>query len=414
MTPRDWPYRLFEAVGIELEYMIVDAASFDVRGLAAEVLSAAGGGFDEDAELGPIAWCNELALHVLEMKTNGPVAALTGVVDEFQAGVRRANEILAGHGAVLLSGAMHPWMDPARDLKLWPGGYNEVYATFDRIFNCKGHGWANLQSMHINLPFSDDAEFGRLHAAIRMVLPVLPGLAAGSPYADGRFTGFHDYRLEVYRHNADRVPSVVGRVVPEPVFTPGDYETRILGTIYRDLEPLDPEGVIRYEWANARGAIARFDRGAIEIRVIDVQECPLADLAVAALVVGTVRALAEERLSPLGVQRGFSVETLGAVFDACVRESDGTLIQDVEYLSALGMPASPVTAGTVWRHLAEAVRPAAGWGEFASPLDVILNQGTLARRMLSRAGEDPTPEGLRDLAREMAGCLARSRMLEAR
>jgi hypothetical protein len=32
--------------------------------------------------------------------------------------------------------------------------------------------------------------------------------------------------------------------------------------------------VLRHEWVNARGAIARFDRSAIEIRVLDVAECP--------------------------------------------------------------------------------------------------------------------------------------------
>ena len=61
--------------------------------------------------------------------------------------------------------------------------------AFDRIFSCQGHGWANLQSMHINLPFADDAEFGRLHAAIRFLLPLLPGLTASSPVMDGAVTG---------------------------------------------------------------------------------------------------------------------------------------------------------------------------------------------------------------------------------
>ena len=37
---------------------------------------------------------------------------------------------------------------------------------------------------------------------------------------------------------------------------------------------------------NSRGAIARFDRNAIEIRVIDVQECPKADLAIAIFIQG--------------------------------------------------------------------------------------------------------------------------------
>ena len=70
-------------------------------------------------------------------------------------------------------------------MRLWPHENREVYDAFDRIFSCKGHGWANLQSMHINLPFADDAEFGRLHAAIRFLMPLMPGLTASSPVMDG-------------------------------------------------------------------------------------------------------------------------------------------------------------------------------------------------------------------------------------
>ena len=54
---------------------------------------------------------------------------------------------------------MHPWMDP-RAASLWPHEYGEVYAAYDRIFDCRRHGWANLQSVHLNLPFADEREFG--------------------------------------------------------------------------------------------------------------------------------------------------------------------------------------------------------------------------------------------------------------
>src|SRR5690606_18371458 len=101
--------------------------------------------------------------------------------------------------------------------------------TFDRIFNCGGHGWANLQSVHLNLPFANDAEFGRLHTAIRLLLPLMPALAASSPLVERRMTGVLDNRLEFYRSNAKRVPSVTGLVVPEPALTRQEYEQDILG-----------------------------------------------------------------------------------------------------------------------------------------------------------------------------------------
>ena len=67
-----------------------------------------------------------------------------------------------------------------------------MYEAYDRIFDCRGHGWANLQAVHLNLPFSGDEEFGRLHAAIRLVLPIMPadrimasGLATSLPARAG-------------------------------------------------------------------------------------------------------------------------------------------------------------------------------------------------------------------------------------
>jgi gamma-glutamyl:cysteine ligase YbdK (ATP-grasp superfamily) len=251
------PLRLFDGVGVELEYMIVDSATLDVRPVADELLRTFHGTYDTEVERGAIGWSNELALHVIELKTAEPVPSLTGLARQFQAEVADALDRLAPMRARLLPTAMHPWMDPHRELRLWPHGYDDVYQAFNRIFDCRGHGWANLQSVHVNLPFGDDEEFARLHAAIRMVLPIVPALAASSPMVDGRLTGLLDTRLDVYRHNADRVPSVAGQVIPEPATSRQDYEARILGPIYDDLAPLDPDGVLRHEWVNGRGCIAR-------------------------------------------------------------------------------------------------------------------------------------------------------------
>src|SRR6185436_8561391 len=106
--------------------------------------------------------------------------ALEGLAAKFDTGVRDINRILGDMGGVLLPSAMHPWMDPIAEMKLWPHEYSAVYEAYNRIFDCRGHGWANLQSMHINLPFSGDEELGRLHAAVRLLLPLLPALAASS------------------------------------------------------------------------------------------------------------------------------------------------------------------------------------------------------------------------------------------
>ena len=407
--PEAEPLGLWQGFGVELEYAIVDAATLDVRPIADRLLASVS---DEEGasevERGPIAWSNELALHVIELKTNGPAESLSGLAQRFQGEVDEAGEHLARLGARLLPGGMHPWMDPATELRLWPHEYNEVYRTFDRIFGCAGHGWANLQSTHVNLPFRGDDEFFRLHEAIRLVLPLVPALAAASPFLDGGRGAALDNRLAAYRDNARRVPSVTGRVVPERVHTRLEYRHRILETIYKDLAPLDAEGILHHEWVNARGAIARFGRGSIEIRLIDAQESPAADLAVVAAVVGAVRYLAEGVLGDAEAGAQVGTGELAELLDATIRDGERAVVTSLPYRALLGMEgARPPSAGEVWRHLVEVgVGTWEGAAEWRHALEVILGEGPLARRLLTAAGEAPDRAGLERVYRRLADAIS--------
>lgn len=405
-------YHLFERFGVELEYMIVRADALDVLPVADRVLEAVAGEIVSDVELGELAWSNELVLHVIELKTNGPAPSLDGLAGLFQRDVRRINELLGPLGGRLMPTAMHPWMDPHTQTRLWPHDYSPVYAAFDRIFDCKGHGWSNLQAIHLNLPFADDDEFGRLHAALRLVLPILPALAASSPLVDGRISGLADTRLEMYRHNARRVPSVAGAVIPEPVFSRRDYEEQILERIYRDLAPHDPDGTLRYEWANARGTIARFDRNTFEIRVLDMQECPAADVAIIAFIVDALRALVAEQWASYADLCTWPVAALCDIFLSTLRDGDRAVIANEAYLATFGLGDVPrCTAGELWTHLFETLVPATRRDSpESSPLRVILNEGCLARRILHALQGDESPARLAAVYRELCDCLAEGRM----
>jgi gamma-glutamyl:cysteine ligase YbdK (ATP-grasp superfamily) len=406
---------LFDAFGIELEYMLVDRETLDVRPICDEVLRAAAragpnefpGDFAEDD--GAITWSNELALHVVELKNSEPAPRLEALPALFQSSVERLDRVAASLGARLLPTAMHPWMDPARELALWPHEYGPVYRALDRAFDCRAHGWANVQSAQINLPFANDAEFARLSAAIRFLLPILPALAASSPIVAGRAADSHDARLEACRAGTARIPSMSGRAIPERAFTEADYRRDVLEPTWRALAPFDPEGLLRAEFANARGAIARFDRGAIEIRALDVQECPAADLAVAAAVVSAVRALVEERWCSFDEQARWDVEPLAELYFECAKHGDGAIVREREYLAAFGFPRAKCSAAELWQHLigemwiasAPTVEP---WLEC---LGVILREGNLSRRILRAAGRDPTRHRLRELYLELSNCLVR-------
>lgn len=417
-----YPYGLFERIGVELEYMIVDDRTLDVKPIADQLLAAQNGGRFEDAEFlagagaASITWSNELTLHLIELKTTEPSETLAELPANFAASARRINALLKPMGARLLPGAMHPWMDPRREKKLWPHDSGEYYEAFDRIFDCSGHGWANLQSMHLNLPFADDddprGEFGRLHAAIRLLLPIMPALSASSPIMDGVATGTLDNRLAVYKTNARKLPIVSGRVIPEPCFTRRDYEERILQPIYDALRPHDPDGILQEEWANSRGCIARFTRGSIEIRVLDVQECPSADIAIAGAIVAVLKALVREqwgRESRIDAQQAWAVEPLAEILDRVIVHADEAVIDNREYLELFGLRGrSFATAGELWRWLIDTV---VAHDVLVSPSMLrtarwIAQGQSLARRMMRAHSPAKGRSGLHAMAGKLAACLA--------
>ena len=402
------PLSLFSAFGIELEYMLVDAQSLDVRPIADRVLQLEAGSIVSDVEFDDISWSNELVLHVLELKTSSPAPSLASIAQQMQSHVGRVNELAGPLGARLMPTAMHPWMDPLREMQLWPHDYSPVYECFNRIFDCRGHGWANLQSMHINLPFAGDEEFGQLHAAVRLVLPLLPALAASSPLKEGRFTGQLDSRLETYRLNSRKIPSIAGRVIPERAFTQAEYQSLIFDPMFSDIAPHDPEGILQDEFLNARGAIARFSRGSIEIRVIDVQECPAADLAIARVVVDVLKRLVAESWTPADEQQSIEIEPLETVFlDAIVR-GDQAVIRDRRFLAQFGIAGEEeLSLGELWQYLAahpddEGLRHG---GEAYEPLQTILNAGPLARRLSEHLGPSPDRTTLHRVYGELCDCL---------
>lgn len=403
---------IFSGYGIELEYMIVDRQDLSILPIADQMLRDGDDKPVNDVERGMMGWSNELVRHLLELKNRRPAASLDKLPAAFQNEVRYLNHLLGFYGAMLMPTAMHPWMDPAKETHLWPHENAELYAAYAKIFQCATHGWANLQSMHVNLPFADDREFTRLHAAIRLLLPILPALAASSPIADGKATGFADFRMEAYRSNADEIPSSAGLVIPETVSSRAEYEARILQPMYREIAPHDPKGILQHEWLNSRGAIARFDRNAIEIRVIDVQECPQADLAIAAATIANVRLLYDAGGASLADQQAFATERLAEILLACIRHADEAVIDDAAYLALVGIAPGRTTAGEVWRQLMIRVQQSSyrldsSWIE---PLQLILNHGPLARRILRAVDGNYSLANLKWVYRQLCQCLQQGRL----
>lgn len=408
------PLPAFQGVGLALDYAIIDQVSLNVLPIADRLLAAA-----DDLEFAApthhaYAWRDGLALHLLEIRHRTPMPTLQGVAAGLAGEIAAIGKILQQNDALLLPGGMHPWMDPSCETRLRQDAHGNVYHHVERLFDCTRHGWTNLHGVRLYLPFANDAEFARLHAAIRVVLPLIPALTAGSPFAAGIDSGCADHRLAVWGDHATRLAVVSGDIIAPTLSSHEEYDSIILAPARAAMAPLDPHGLLRQELICARGAIARFDHHAIGITLADTQECPRADVAVAGAITAVVRMLYTESTSSLESQQAIDTSTLATVLQRCVRSAEqAELSGDVgaAYLALLGYPRAACSAQHLWRYLIRSLPREPGIDDAAmAALDHILEHGTLATRLRRATHGDASPARLHTLYRRLTDCLAQNRM----
>lgn len=400
-------YHLFEVYGIELEYMLVNSQNLKVNPIVDKLLTRKNGTLTSDVENGKIEWSNELVAHVVEMKTNGPTADLETLDELFAENVQEMNLLLKEFGSELLSTAAHPLMHPETEMQLWQHNYSKIYALYNRIFDCRGHGWSNVQSMHINLPFSGDTEFEKLHAAVRILLPIIPGLSASSPIFEGKATGYKDARMHVYKTNQKEIPQMTGKVIPEQLFSREEYFSGIFEPINKAIKPHDEENILDHHFLNSRGAIARFDRGAIEIRVIDIQECPKADVAIAILVIEALKLLVSEELVSLEDQKSWHENDLFEIFDDVIVDAEDATIKNAAFAGLFDLKAG-VTVRELWEKIYNLVKEELS-EKHRESIEFLLNNGSLSTRILKAIGNEFSEEKIISVYRELGRCLEENR-----
>lgn len=401
-------YHLFEVFGIELEYMLVNKDTLKVAPLVDKLIQLKTGEITSDVPNGKIEWSNELVAHVVEIKTNGPTADLETLDDLFASNITEINGLLDRINCMLWPTASHPLMQPAAEMKLWEHSYSKIYALYNRIFDCRGHGWSNVQSLHLNLPFYNDLEFGKLHAAIRILLPIIPALSSSSPIFEGNVTGFKDSRMNVYKTNQKEIPQMTGKVIPEQVFTKKDYYEKIFRPINEAIKPHDTEDILDHHFLNSRGAIARFDRNAIEIRVIDLQECPGADVAIAVLVIESLKLLVSEELISGEDQMSWHEDELFHIFNNVITNAESTLITNELYLNIFDIN-SASTAGDIWKILYQRVKEGIST-KHRKTIEEILENGSLSTRILKALEGNYSVENINRVYSNLGQCLVQNKL----
>lgn len=278
----------------------------------------------------------ELQLHVMEIKPNAPFRSPENFEETMQEAVLTLLDFLNHkYRARLLGTGMHPLLK-LEETGIWPHRHRQIYQAYRKIFNLKRHGWLNIQSFQLNLPYSNEQNGILLHNILASVCAYLPAIAATSPIYEGRFGKNVDNRLIFYAQNQEEVPSVTGDTVPEYVSSFGEYRKEIIGRYSSDMAEKGATALIlNRDWVNSRGAIFRFDRRAVEIRVMDEQECVRSDVALSCFVRALVRGLLgrESELLPHGVLvKDFNSIVVGGLDAKTLHPSGRTARQVCQHL----------------------------------------------------------------------------------
>jgi gamma-glutamyl:cysteine ligase YbdK (ATP-grasp superfamily) len=242
-------------------------------------------------------------MHVLEFKPNKPFKSPEIFEETMQGAVLTVLDFLEKrYNAGLLGTGMHPLLR-LDETAVWPHRHRQIYEAYSGIFNLKRHGWLNIQSFQLNIPYADEEKAVLMHNLLANICTYVPAIAASSPIYEGKIGDYIDNRLYFYMENQKEVPSITGKVIPEYTYSFKQYINEIIEGYSSELARAGaPKCLLHKEWVNSRGVIFRFERKAIEIRIIDEQECIKSDVAISCFIRGLLRGLIKEKTALLPME----------------------------------------------------------------------------------------------------------------
>ena len=202
-------------------------------------------------------------------------------------------------------------------------------------------------------------------------------------------------------------------MIPEAVFSYKDYEEQIFNRVKADIAPYDPEHLLNHFFLNSRGAIARFDRGAIEIRLVDIQECPDADIAIAEWEVAVLKGLVDGAFASEADIRALDTDALAKILLATTKSAEDTVIADRNYLKAWKIDSAEITAKELIQNITDKVKSHISLHS-QELLHQMLKRGTLASALVKNIGAAPSREDFVNEYRRLACCLTENKLYSAK
>ena len=136
---------------------------------------------------------------------------------------------------------------------------------------------------------------------------------------------------------------------------------------------------------------------------MDIQECPKADIAICSLVIEVLKALVHNDFCSLQAQKRWTKEALFPIFNDAIKHAENSKIKNIEYLKLFRIK-KVSTVNDVWRQLYLAVKPKLHNSHYEA-IEFILEEGTLATRLLKSIGNNTSKEHIISVYRTMQNCL---------
>lgn len=236
-------------------------------------------------------------------------------------------------------------------------------------------------SVHINLGISDSEDLMRACRLIRLEAPLYLALSAASPFLDGKLTGSHSTRWQMFPKTPVQVPLFISH----RHYIDWTNEQLQLGIMQN----------VRHLWSAVRpnGDRRPYDLNRLEMRICDLVYDPLALLAITTLLEMRLIWLLEQNFDPIspGVSV-FTPEELAGITD---QNEMSAAQSSLEAELIHWQTGEKILARTWIENLYEEVKAIAktkGTLCFLLPLQKILKQGNEAQNWLKDCGAGSSPD----------------------
>ncbi len=172
-------------LGVELEFQLLDQQSLNLSPMAPEILASMPADMHERIK-------PEFIQSMIEINT--PVCHS---IDDVRTSLLELTELLAvksrAQGCMLFASSLHPFAIASEQLLSDDKRYHRIMDTLQLV----GRRFIT-QGLHVHIGLENGETAVQVFDSIRTYLPLLLALSCSSPFYEGKDTGLHSYRVQLF------------------------------------------------------------------------------------------------------------------------------------------------------------------------------------------------------------------------